>query len=50
MKAKQGAPIFGIELEIVDDSGAPLPHDGKAFGDLMARGPWVLNLSLWAFR
>ena len=43
VKVKQGAPIFGIELEIVDDSGAPLPHDGKAFGDLMARGPWVLE-------
>ena len=43
IKAKQGAPIFGIELEIVDGAGAPLVHDGKAFGDLMARGPWVLE-------
>ena len=43
IKAKQGTPIFGMELEIVDDDGKPLPHDGKAFGDLMARGPWVIE-------
>ena len=43
IKVKQGSPIFGIELEIVDDAGKPLPHDGKAFGDLLARGPWVIE-------
>ncbi len=43
IKAKQGLPIFGIELEIVGDDGKPLPHDGKAFGDLMVRGSWVIE-------
>ncbi|HEX9390264.1 MAG TPA: 3-(methylthio)propionyl-CoA ligase [Usitatibacteraceae bacterium] len=43
IKVKQGVPIFGIELEIVDAEGKVLPHDGKAFGDLMARGPWVME-------
>ena len=43
IQVKQGAAIFGIELEIVDPDGAPLPHDGKAFGELMARGPWVIE-------
>ena len=38
---KQGRAIFGVEMKIVDDSGAELPHDGKAFGDLKVRGPWV---------
>lgn len=38
---KQGRPIFGVELKIVDDEGNRLPHDGKAFGRLLIRGPWV---------
>ncbi len=38
---KQGRPIFGVEMKIVDDSGKELPRDGKAFGDLKVRGPWV---------
>jgi fatty-acyl-CoA synthase len=41
LQAKQGRPLFGVEMEIVDEEGKPLPHDGKAFGDLLVRGPWV---------
>jgi 3-(methylthio)propionyl---CoA ligase len=40
---KQGRPPFGIDLEIAGSDGAALPHDGKAFGDLMARGHWVVR-------
>ncbi len=36
--AKQGRPIFGVDMKIVDDQGQALPHDGVAFGDLMVRG------------
>ena len=43
LKVKQGRPIFGVELKIVDGDGKALPHDGKAFGDLMVRGPWILE-------
>lgn len=43
LKTKQGRAIFGVELRIVDGEGKPLPHDGKAFGDLMVRGPWILE-------
>ncbi|MCC6209875.1 MAG: long-chain fatty acid--CoA ligase [Burkholderiales bacterium] len=39
--AKTGLPIPGLELEIVDDAGTPLPHDGKTPGNLLIRGPWV---------
>ena len=39
LRAKQGRPLFGVEMEIVDEEGKPLPHDGKAFGDLLVRGP-----------
>ena len=40
---KQGRPIFGVEMKIVDDEGKVLPNDGKAFGDLLVRGPWVCS-------
>lgn len=40
---KQGSALFGVELKIVGADGGDLPWDGKAFGDLMARGPWVLD-------
>jgi fatty-acyl-CoA synthase len=43
VKVKQGRPIFGVELEIFDGDDNPLPHDGKAFGNLMVRGPWILE-------
>jgi len=41
VQAKQGRPIFGVELRITDDEGRALPHDGKAYGHLMVRGPWI---------
>jgi len=41
--AKPGWPPFGIDLEIVDDTGAALPHDGEASGELVVRGHWVIG-------
>ena len=38
---KQGRVIFGVDMKIVDAEGKELPQDGKAFGDLHVRGPWV---------
>jgi len=43
VEIKQGRPIFGVDLKIVDDAGKELPRDGKAFGDLYVKGPWVVN-------
>jgi fatty-acyl-CoA synthase len=40
---KQGRPIFGVDMKIVGDDGQDLPWDGKAFGDLWVRGPWVVR-------
>jgi len=40
-QAKQGRAVFGVEMKIVDDSGATLARDGKAFGNLKVRGPWI---------
>jgi fatty-acyl-CoA synthase len=38
---KQGRPIYGVEMKLTDDDGKILPHDGKAFGELWVRGPWI---------
>ncbi len=40
---KQGHAFFGVDLKIVDDTGAELPWDGSSQGNLMARGPWVIQ-------
>jgi len=42
VKSKQGRVIFGVDLKVVDASGAELPRDGSSSGDLMARGHWVI--------
>ncbi len=39
---KQGKVIFGVDMAIVDDDNRPLPWDGKASGNLVVRGPWVI--------
>jgi len=41
LKLKQGRPPYMVEMKIVDDAGKELPRDGKAFGDLLVRGPAV---------
>ncbi len=43
MQAKQGRAMFGVELKLLGPDGNQLPHDGKAFGRLLVRGPWVAN-------
>jgi fatty acid CoA ligase FadD36 len=34
-----GTPLPGISTRVVDESGAPAPHDGGAVGELQVRGP-----------
>src|SRR3954468_9149468 len=43
IQGKQGRAIFGVDFRIVDENGKELPWDGKAFGDLQVRGPWVIK-------
>ena len=43
LQSKQGRAIFGVDYRIVDQNGKELPWDGKAFGDLQVRGPWVIK-------
>ena len=43
IKAKQGRPCFGVQMKIVNDNNEAFPHDGKAFGRLLVKGPWVVS-------
>ena len=43
VQVKQGRGIYGVEMKIVNEDGARLPHDGVAFGHLLVRGPWIAS-------
>jgi acyl-CoA synthetase (AMP-forming)/AMP-acid ligase II len=43
MLEKQGHVIFGVDMKIVDDTGSELPWDGKTYGNLLVKGPWVIS-------
>jgi len=38
---RQGRPIFGVDLRIVDEEGQELPWDGKSSGAVQVRGPFI---------
>jgi fatty-acyl-CoA synthase len=39
---KQGRAVYGVDMKIVDEAGVELPWDGKTYGDLLVRGPWII--------
>ena len=39
--AKQGLPVLGMDLTIMDEEGHELPWDGSTYGEIVVRGPWV---------
>jgi fatty-acyl-CoA synthase len=41
--AKQGRGIYGVDMKIVDGDGNELPWDGQQSGDLLVRGPWIIQ-------
>lgn len=43
LRLKQGRAIFGVDMKIVNDAGQALPHDGKTYGDLLVKGPWIIR-------
>ncbi|OJV54498.1 MAG: long-chain fatty acid--CoA ligase [Burkholderiales bacterium 68-10] len=42
IRVKQGRAICGVDMRIVGDDGQEQPWDGKTYGDLQVRGPWVM--------
>ena len=43
VRLKQGRGIFGVDMKIVDDQNQELPWDGRAYGDLLVKGPWIIS-------
>ena len=41
--SRVGYASVGVDIRIVDDSGAVLPWDGESMGELQVRGPWVVG-------
>ncbi|MET0332828.1 MAG: AMP-binding protein, partial [Rhizobacter sp.] len=39
----QGRVVYGVDMQILDDDDKPLPWDGKSAGNLVVRGPWIIN-------
>lgn len=42
IRLKQGRAIYGIDMKIVGENGKEIAWDGKAYGDLHVKGPWVV--------
>ncbi|MFZ6776361.1 3-(methylthio)propionyl-CoA ligase [Undibacterium sp. Ji83W] len=40
---KQGHVLYGVDMKIVDDAGTELPWDGKTYGNLLVKGPWIIS-------
>jgi acyl-CoA synthetase (AMP-forming)/AMP-acid ligase II len=43
LQNKQGRTVYGVQMKIVDGEGKELLRDGKAFGDLLVRGPTIIS-------
>ena len=43
IRMKQGRAIYGVDMKIVGEDGKDLPWDGKTYGDLLVKGPWVVK-------
>jgi 3-(methylthio)propionyl---CoA ligase len=43
IQATQGRLVFGVEMKIIDPEGKTLPWNGQASGDLLVRGPWIIE-------
>jgi fatty-acyl-CoA synthase len=41
IRCRTGLPISNVVIEIVDQQGNPLPHDGKTTGEIVTRTPWL---------
>ncbi|KKM94490.1 hypothetical protein LCGC14_1197820, partial [marine sediment metagenome] len=43
VRVKTGLSIPGLEVEVIDENGNPIPHDNNALGQIVIRGPWVME-------
>lgn len=43
MRMRTGLILPGLEMRLVDSHGQDVPFDGKSMGELLLRGPWVIE-------
>ncbi|MEO3762565.1 long-chain fatty acid--CoA ligase [Streptomyces sp. B8F3] len=43
VRGMAGLPLPGVQTQIRDADGRPLPWDGASMGELLVRGPWVAD-------
>jgi fatty-acyl-CoA synthase len=41
IRAKQGRPVYGVDIKISDSHGNEQPWDGESLGEIKIRGPWI---------
>jgi len=41
IRVRQGLPVPGVEMKVLDDDGNAIPWDDKAVGEVYVRGPWI---------
>ncbi len=40
---KQGLPVAGLDVRVLDADGKDVPRDGKTVGEVHVRGPWITS-------
>jgi len=43
IRVKTGVPMLGIDAEVVDEDGKPVPHDNETIGEIVLRGHWIME-------
>jgi fatty-acyl-CoA synthase len=46
-RTQAGLPVPGVEVSIRGDDGKETPADGETMGELLVRGPWVIDEYLY---
>ena len=43
VQSTQGRAVYGVDMKVVGDDGEELPWDGKTSGEVLVKGPWILD-------
>jgi len=43
VRVKTGVAMPGIDSQVVDEDGKPVPHDGETVGEIVLRGHWIMG-------
>ena len=43
LQQSAGRPLYGVDMMIVDENDQEMPWDGESVGELMVRGPWIID-------